>query len=163
MAESCSNVAILVVIVVSVLLTLVLGPICAQVLAAMHPMMGMVMPFACLLCTGGCLCCSQFARPPKRDEDYEDGPDRPSQLGNPVAEAVGAPAPRWQVKAGAGGTWIDFDVDVSFEIDDAQARGEETFQVAVRGQTYEINLAEMTQKNLATGRKRSIRHTGHAF
>eukprot|EP00435_Cladocopium_sp_Y103_P071739 s247_g38.t1 len=169
MAESCQDMVFLVVVVVAMLSTLVLGPLGAQVLAAVNPFMGMALPFACMLCAAGCLCTSLCASEKKqRDADYEEpeGPVMPQDNLSPAAHApvpdpVGVTAPRWQVKAGPGGGWIDFDLDVSLEIDDAQARGEEAFQVTVRGQAYEINLVEMYQKNIGTGRKRSIRHTGH--
>mmetsp|Transcript_57458 Transcript_57458/g.125780 ORF Transcript_57458/g.125780 Transcript_57458/m.125780 type:complete len:172 (+) Transcript_57458:44-559(+) len=169
MAEGCQDMIVLVVVVVAMLTTFVLGPLSAQVLAAVNPFIGMVLPFACMLCAAGCLCTSLCASEKKqRDADYEE-PERPmpqedvsaAEFSAPVPHPVGATAPRWQVKAGPGGGWIDFDLDVSLEIDDAQARGEEAFQVTVRGQAYEINLVEMHQKNLSTGRKRSIRHTGH--
>mmetsp|Transcript_6587 Transcript_6587/g.11342 ORF Transcript_6587/g.11342 Transcript_6587/m.11342 type:complete len:170 (-) Transcript_6587:74-583(-) len=167
MAESCQDMIVLVVMVVGMLSTMVLGPICAQVVAAINPFMGMALPFACMLCAAGCLCTSLCASEKKpRDADYEE-PERPEMHQETASQSaapptpVGLAVPRWQVKAGPGVGWVSFDLDASLEIDDAQARGEESFQVTVRGQAYEINLVEMYQKNLSTGRKRSIRHTGH--
>eukprot|EP00913_Durusdinium_trenchii_P002524 g2333.t1 len=119
-----------------------LFPKCASE-AALNPMLGIVVPIGSA---------SIFVKPKERSSEdyYEDESARRSPVraeadsDEAAPQVVGADflGEVWQVKAGPAGGWIDFDAQISLEISDAIARGEESFRVTVRGTNYEINVVE---------------------
>ncbi|CAK9015780.1 unnamed protein product [Durusdinium trenchii] len=163
----CQTLTLLVVLCSASASMFVMAPVGAQALAALNPMLGIVVPIGCLLCSAGCLAASIFVKPKERSSEdyYEDESARRSPVraeadsDEAAPQVVGADflGEVWQVKAGPAGGWIDFDAQISLEISDAIARGEESFRVTVRGTNYEINVVEYYQRNISTGRKRDIR------
>ncbi|CAJ1352938.1 unnamed protein product [Effrenium voratum] len=166
--DSFAHFATLVCASVAVLSAFIIVPWSAFVLAAVNPFLGAVVPLVGLCCTGGFVVCCYLR--PESDEGYADESARRSPVRSGAADPDPPPqlfgnddivAEKWQVQAGPGGSWIDFDASVSLEISDAVASGLSAFSFDLRGHSYEINLLEMTQKNAATGKVRSIRRAGN--
>jgi len=72
--------------------------------------------------------------------------------------AVAGPPGRWQVQAGPAGGWVDFDEQTSRMLDQQRLLGSTVVKFSARGMTYEINLQEMVQANVRTGKQRPIRN-----
>ncbi|CAE7253121.1 unnamed protein product [Symbiodinium natans] len=73
-----------------------------------------------------------------------------------VLQALSLKLTKWQVQLSDGGEWSDLAAEQQLALRKATEKGEKVVHFRARGFPYEIDLKEMTQKNLKTGTSRTI-------
>ncbi|CAE7661259.1 unnamed protein product, partial [Symbiodinium sp. KB8] len=73
-----------------------------------------------------------------------------------VLQALALKLTKWQVQLNDAGDWADLAAERQLELRKATEKGETVIHFRERGFPYEIDLKEMTQKNLKTGTTRTI-------
>eukprot|EP00441_Pelagodinium_beii_P044286 CAMPEP_0197627434 /NCGR_PEP_ID=MMETSP1338-20131121/6053_1 /TAXON_ID=43686 ORGANISM="Pelagodinium beii, Strain RCC1491" /NCGR_SAMPLE_ID=MMETSP1338 /ASSEMBLY_ACC=CAM_ASM_000754 /LENGTH=181 /DNA_ID=CAMNT_0043198161 /DNA_START=59 /DNA_END=604 /DNA_ORIENTATION=- len=153
----------------------IIGIISMMSIASAAPVLGIVL-LLILMVTACCFLCYVMTRRPSDDQDLDEGdepaarsiPDDAEEFQDPAVigaagnaslqPQAGVPGGRWQVQAGPGGGWVDFDDETSNMLDQQSASGNNVVRFSARGMTYEINMLEMVQSNVRTGKQRPIRN-----